>query len=195
MTWRNESPRPLRSCHRARNNPGSVVFDLGLPFVGINTNATAMHAVSNLPLVGLVFVATVIPSALGLRQLLRDMEVARARADAQSARPRSSRGAQVLVFQRRKETTRQKTTLNGAVSVATMNGSGCAIRQLAQLHSQRADAVQGGGPETALQTPPAAFFAPMHHALQSNVSGCPRSFPCTWTTPAPGLDSINIKSL
>src|SRR6476619_1746449 len=66
---------------------------------------------------------------------------------------------------------------------------------LPQLHSQRADAVQGGGPETALQTPPTAFFAPMHQALQSNVSGCPRSFPCTWITPAPGLDSINIKSL
>ena len=63
-----------------------------------------------------------------------------------------------------------------------------------QLHSQRADAAQGEGPETGLQVPPLACFAPTHHALHSNVSGCPRSFVCEWITPAPGLDSINIRA-
>src|SRR5438105_1983434 len=60
------------------------------------------------------------------------------------------------------------------------------------LHSHLADVAQGGGPETALQTPPWVLFAPIHHSLQSKVSGCPRSFLCGWITPLPGLDSLSI---
>jgi hypothetical protein len=66
---------------------------------------------------------------------------------------------------------------------------------LGHLHSHLADVAQGGGPETALQAPPWVFFAPIHHALQSKVSGCPRSFVCGWIMPLPGLDSISIWSL
>src|SRR2546430_12124740 len=63
------------------------------------------------------------------------------------------------------------------------------------LHSHLADIAQGGGPETALQTPPWVLFAPIHHTLQSKVSGCPRSFVCGWILFLPGLDSISIRSL
>src|SRR5439155_20531725 len=63
------------------------------------------------------------------------------------------------------------------------------------LHSHLADFAQGDGPETALQTPPWVLFAPIHHALQSKVSGCPRSFVCGWISSLPGLDSISIRSL
>src|SRR5712691_233640 len=63
------------------------------------------------------------------------------------------------------------------------------------LHSHLADVAQGGGPETARQTPPWVLLAPTHHALQSKVSGCPRSFVCGWISSLPGLDSISIRSL
>ena len=43
------------------------------------------------------------------------------------------------------------------------------------LHSHLADSVQGEGPVTFTHCPARAFRAPIHHALQSKVSGCPRS--------------------
>src|SRR6185437_8497898 len=43
------------------------------------------------------------------------------------------------------------------------------------LHSHLADSTQGEGPATFTHSPDLAFCAPIHHALQSKVSGCPRS--------------------
>ena len=43
------------------------------------------------------------------------------------------------------------------------------------LHSHLADSAQGAGPATFTHIPALAFCAPIHHALQSKVSGCPRS--------------------
>ena len=62
----------------------------------------------------------------------------------------------------------------------------------AQLQTHMADAAQGGA-GAAVQTP-LAEPCPTHHALQSNLSGCPKSSVCLWTTSTPGLDSTSCTS-
>ena len=64
--------------------------------------------------------------------------------------------------------------------------------RVAQLQTHLADCAQGGA-GSAMQVP-LVEPCPMHHALQSNLSGCPMSSACLWITSAPGLDSTKSTS-
>jgi hypothetical protein len=63
----------------------------------------------------------------------------------------------------------------------------------AQLQLHMADLEQGAGPLIALQIPLARPF-PLHQTLQSNLSGCPTSSVCLWSTLTPGFDSTSRPS-
>lgn len=47
----------------------------------------------------------------------------------------------------------------------------CPLMTAHLLHSHLADSAQGEGPATFTHNPDLAFCAPIHHALQSKVSG------------------------